>query len=126
MSFAIISLYPDRGANGKTSLIGKFRHSSVGPARNLFAIWTPTRKDFDGANPNVVARSDPLRLSRATDLGACRCLARLPSPACRVRQIWGLAAASHGFRRQVHMDFPLSTGARVAVVTSSLLGYQRV
>jgi hypothetical protein len=62
MSFAIIALSPERGANGKTSLIGKFRHSTAGPARKLFAIWAPTRKDFDGANPNVVARRNPLRV----------------------------------------------------------------
>jgi hypothetical protein len=37
MSFAIISLSPERRANGKTSLIGKIRHSTAGPARKLFA-----------------------------------------------------------------------------------------
>ena len=31
-----------------------------------------------------------------------------------------------GIGRQLRTDFPLSTGARVAVVTSSLLDYQRV
>ncbi len=72
MSLAIISLSPERGANGKISLIGKFRYSSAGPARKLFAIWPATRKDFDGAYPNVVARSNPVAPVACDRLAACR------------------------------------------------------
>lgn len=82
MSFAIISLSPERGANGKISLIGKFRYSSAGPARKLFAIWPPTRKDFDGANPNAVARSNPVAPVACDRLAACRRLGMASVPRC--------------------------------------------
>ena len=62
ISFAIISLSPKRGADGITSLIGKFRTLLLARPGSSLQIWRPTRKapDVTGSQSNRSKRVSSL------------------------------------------------------------------